>query len=231
MGENNLGQFAIQPKREIKLLDVGSGDCQNLWDATFLGFDAYGFDVDRTSAQIAARYGLRVKSGVSVASAYFGTNFDFIQLNQVIEHFVDPDVEIQGLLKMLSNNGLIFISTPNSSSIYRRLFGKRWINWHVPYHQHHFSKKSLQKFMRNNNLIITRYKTVTPIVWVSLQLRNLRYVEQPGVPNKLWTSPSQRKYMNRLLDLIVLVTIFLPVRFLDLLGFGDCQVVIARPKK
>ena len=79
MGENNLGQFAIKG-RGIKLLDVGSGDCQNLWDATHLGFNAYGFDVDRTSVQIGKLNGLRVKSGESAADAYFGEKFDYIHI-------------------------------------------------------------------------------------------------------------------------------------------------------
>jgi len=229
MGENNLGQFALNPSDEIKLLDVGSGDCQNLWDADYLGFEAYGFDVDRTSEQIALLHGLSVLSGDSAAESYRGTKFDFIQLNQVIEHFVDPVTEIQNLTKILSSRGLIFISTPNSSSIYRLLFGKRWINWHVPYHQHHFSKKSLRKLMEDNNWVITKSKTVTPLVWVSLQVRSLRNFQEYGVPNKTWSSTSRRKYA-RLLDLAVLLALFLPVRFLDILKLGDCQTIIARPR-
>jgi 2-polyprenyl-3-methyl-5-hydroxy-6-metoxy-1,4-benzoquinol methylase len=229
LGENNLGQFALDPSCEMKLLDVGSGDCQNLWDADYLGFNAYGFDVDRTSEQIALLHGLRVLSGDSAAESYKGTKFDFIQLNQVIEHFIDPAIEIQNLKRILSSRGLIYISTPNSSSIYRHLFGKRWINWHVPYHQHHFSKKSLRKLMDDNNLIITRHRTVTPIVWVSLQLRNFRISHEPGVPNKVWSSVNQGKH-GRLLELLALAVIFLPVRLLDILKFGDCQVVIVRQR-
>lgn len=229
MGENNLGQFALNPSHEIKLLDVGSGDCQNLWDANYLGFEAYGFDVDRTSEQIAKLNGLSVKSGDSVAESYSSTKFDFIQLNQVIEHFVDPAIELQNLTKILSNRGLIFISTPNSSSIYRILFGERWINWHVPYHQHHFSKKSLRRLLDDNKLIVLSHRTVTPIVWVSLQLRSLGFSHAPGVPSKVWSSSSQRKYC-RLLELIVLAVVFVPVRLLDKFKLGDCQVVIARPR-
>lgn len=229
MGENNLGQFALNPSHQIKLLDVGSGDCQNLWDADYLGFEAYGFDVDRTSEQIALSNGLCVKSGDSAAESYKSTKFDFIQLNQVIEHFVDPAIEIQNLKKILSSKGLIFISTPNSSSIYRVLFGKRWINWHVPYHQHHFSKKSLRKLLDANNLTITSHRTVTPIVWVSLQMRSLSFSHETGVPNKLWSSNSQKRF-TRLIELVVLAVVFLPVRLFDMFKLGDCQVVIVRQR-
>ena len=227
MGENNLGQFALKPDAQIRLLDVGSGDCQNLWDAAFLGFDSYGFDVDRTSEEIGKLNHLRVLSGDSAASAYVGKKFDFIQLNQVIEHFIEPALEIEGLATILSINGSLFISTPNSSSLFRLLFGKRWINWHVPYHQHHFSKKSLRKLLEDNNWVITKSKTVTPLVWVSLQLRSLRNVQETGVPNRLWTSTTRKRYA-RLLDLTLLVALFFPVRFLDLLKLGDCQTIIAR---
>jgi 2-polyprenyl-3-methyl-5-hydroxy-6-metoxy-1,4-benzoquinol methylase len=229
MGENNLGQFAINPNHDITLLDVGSGDCQNLWDADYLGFKAYGFDVDRTSEQIALSNGLSVMSGNSAAESYKSFEFDFIQLNQVIEHFIDPAIEIQNLRNILSSKGLIFISTPNSSSIYRVIFGKRWINWHVPYHQHHFSKRSLRKLLDNNNLLVISHRTVTPIVWVSLQMRSLSFSHETGVPSKLWSTASRRKFA-RLIELVVLAVVFLPVKLFDILRLGDCQVVIVRQR-
>jgi len=144
MGENKLGQFEVRPKNSLKLLDVGSGDCQNLWDARELGFDAFGFDVDSTSSVIAANYGLRVATGSSVTSAFPEELFDWVQLNQVIEHFISPYEQLKSIGPRLSSNGQIFISTPNSESVIRKLSGRKWINWHVPYHQNYFSQESLR---------------------------------------------------------------------------------------
>lgn len=224
-GENNLGQFEVKRGSSLKLLDVGSGDCQNLWDARELGFDAFGFDVDSTSAAIAAKYGLKVVTGSSVSSAFPDQQFDWVQLNQVIEHFISPYEQLRSIGTRLSRDGRIFISTPNSRSVIRKLAGRKWINWHVPYHQHHFSKRSLRTFVETEGWEIVRMRTVTPMVWVAIQLRSLRFHPKLGTANDTWQRGSSRRG-GRLLELIVLALLFIPIRVLDILRMGDCQVIV-----
>ncbi len=225
IGENNLGQFSFEPVTKTKLLDVGSGDCQNLWDAQFLGFDAYGFDVDSTSAEIGARNGLQVRSGHSVGDAYPDQKFDIMQMNQVIEHFVDPAEQLRDIGGHLASQGHIFISTPNSGSLLRRLTGRKWLHWHVPYHQHHFSKKSLKTLVEHEDWEVISCRTVTPLIWVVLQFRAIKMNSKLGESNETWQLGSQRRGA-RLLELILLTMLFLPIRLTDVLGMGDCQVMI-----
>ena len=225
VGENNLGQFSFEPATKTKLLDVGSGDCQNLWDAQFLGFDAYGFDVDSTSAEIGARNGLQVRSGHSVGDAYPDQKFDIMQMNQVIEHFVDPAEQLRDIGGHLASQGRIFISTPNSGSLLRRLTGRKWLHWHVPYHQHHFSKNSLKTLVEHEDWEVISRRTVTPLVWVVLQFRAIKMNSKLGESNETWQSGSQRRGA-RLVELILLTMLFLPIRLIDVLGMGDCQVII-----
>jgi 2-polyprenyl-3-methyl-5-hydroxy-6-metoxy-1,4-benzoquinol methylase len=210
-------------------LDVGSGDCQNLWDAEALGFNAYGYDVDKTAGEIAERYGLHVRTGATVDDAYPETVFQLIQLNQVIEHFIDPVDHLQKLAHKLDASGRIFIATPNSGSLVRRLVGKKWINWHVPYHQHHFSKTSLRKMVTKEGWEIESHRTVTPLVWVLLQIRSLRNTPELGQVSRYWKEGSTRRG-GRLLELLILGVLFVPVRLTDLFKCGDCQImVIKRP--
>ena len=225
LGENNLGQFAFQPNLVTTLLDIGCGDCQNLWDANFLGFEAYGFDVDRSSEEIGARNGLRVRSGQSVKAAYPNQKFDIMQLNQVIEHFIDPAEQLEDIGDHLANNGRIFISTPNSGSLLRRLTGRKWLHWHVPYHQHHFSKRSLATMVEAEGWKVISCRTVTPLVWVVLQYRAIKMDSKLGELNQTWQSGSPRRGA-RFLELIFLTVAFFPLRFVDALGLGDCQVMI-----
>ncbi len=225
LGENNLGQFAFSPDAATTLLDIGSGDCQNLWDAHFLGFEAYGFDVDRASAQIGARNGLLVRSGHSVKDAYPNQKFDVMQMNQVIEHFVDPTEQLRDISGHLASNGRIFISTPNSGSLLRRLTGRKWLHWHVPYHQHHFSKRSLANMVESDGWEVISSRTVTPLVWAVLQYRAIKMDSKLGEMNETWQSGSLRRGA-RLLELIFLTVVFFPLRLVDFLGLGDCQVMI-----
>jgi 2-polyprenyl-3-methyl-5-hydroxy-6-metoxy-1,4-benzoquinol methylase len=225
LGEKNLGQFAFSPNATTTLLDIGSGDCQNLWDAHFLGFNAFGFDVDRTSAEIGARNGLQVRSGQSVKNAYPNQKFDIMQMNQVIEHFVDPADQLRDVGGHLASNGRIFISTPNSGSLLRRLTGRKWLHWHVPYHQHHFSKKSLKNMVESQGWEIVSRRTVTPLVWAILQFRAIKMDSKLGELNETWQSGSHRRGA-RFLELTFLALVFFPVRLLDVLGLGDCHVMV-----
>jgi 2-polyprenyl-3-methyl-5-hydroxy-6-metoxy-1,4-benzoquinol methylase len=229
LGENNLGQFEFKNKIGKTLLDVGSGDCQNLWDAAQLGYKCYGYDVDSASRAIGTKYGLDVRSGKHIADVYGGFNFDYVQLNQVIEHLIHPQDQLRAIGSFLAKDGQVFISTPNSMSFSRFIFGRRWINWHVPYHQHHFSRKSLRQLAVNEGFEISRFRTVTPLVWLLLQLRNIQSTSTPGVPNLRWTISSTRRG-SRVFELAALALLFVPIRLIDKFGFGDSQVVILTKK-
>lgn len=218
VGENNLGQFVLSPLSHPYLLDVGSGDCQNLWDAVRRGFDAVGFDVDTTSGKIASRHGLTVRTGDSVRSSFGSDQFDAVQMNQVLEHYVDPVTELKKIAECLRPGGALFISTPNANSIWRRLYGRRWINWHVPYHQQHFTKTSLQRALRESGFHHERVRTVTPLVWFVLQIRQA--IRAGG-----WNGLSFRG--ARVIELALLLAVFIPLRILDRFGLGDCLVILA----
>ena len=225
LGQTNLGHFVLDPSVTTTLLDVGSGDCQNLCDATALGFQAVGYDVDRTTAVIGARNGLEVRVGISVGSAYPNQRFSAIQLNQVIEHYLDPRAQLREIRDHLDSGGRLFISTPNAGSVFRRVFRRRWINWHVPYHQHHFTKKSLRTLLESEDWDVVSLRTVTPIVWFVLQIRQVGSRPVCGQPSASWGGPSSRLISAMLLAFVAVMVV--PLRLLDLIGFGDSLAVVA----
>ena len=235
IGANNQGQnFA--PTRSI-LLDVGSGDCANLLEAQMLGHDAVGFDVDEQTNRIARDLSLEVKIGQSALDVFGERTFSWIQLNQVIEHLLEPEQELTRLGTLLDNDGRIFIATPNVNSLYRFLFQKRWINWHVPFHQHHFSKDSLKMLASKTNMKIESLRTVTPNVWAQLQFATLLTRQTKGSPSRLWSKefeheiPRRDKCMRIVLkfaSLILSPFIVVVLRLVDWIGLGDCHVVILR---
>lgn len=227
-GENNLGQFCTRPDETKRLLDVGSGDCQNLWDANFLGFDAFGFDVDRTARAVGLAHNLEVRTGSSISDAYPAEDFDWIQLNQVLEHYIDPVDQLQKIARHISPTGKLFISTPNSLSFFSRKIGRAWINWHVPFHQHHFTKSSLHRLLEANGWEIEKTSTVTPLVWAVLQFRRMKISPTRGIPLGYW-SPKRR--FDRLVEMFLVFLLIFPIRILDSLGLGDSLVVIARRRK
>ena len=234
-GTNNLGQH-FAPAGS-KLLDVGSGDCSNLLEATILGFDSVGFDVDKESQRLGKELGLRVQLAESPKALSSNEAFSWIQLNQVIEHFIDPVNELGGIRRILTHSGKVFLATPNVSSLSRRLSSRKWINWHVPYHQHHFSRSSLEVLAKKSGLEIQSWRTVTPNVWAKLQFATLFAKQMQGAPSPLWSKNVEihrtnvggllRKVLN-VLSLIASPFLTVMLRIVDWIGMGDCHVVILK---
>lgn len=239
-GTNNLGQY-YAPKSG-KLLDIGTGDCQNLLEASLLGITASGFDVDSHSSVIAQSLGLSVKTGTKLGDVLQSREFDWVQLNQVVEHYIDPIQELQALQPLINPDGRIFIATPNSRSIYRLIFRSNWINWHVPYHQHHFSKKSLRICLESAGFRVLTVRTVTPLVWSQIQVATIGQRVVRGEPSKFWQATESRKFsrsstvnqinvlfrkFRTLLRIGVSSALIVFGRFVDVLKLGDSLVMIA----
>jgi 2-polyprenyl-3-methyl-5-hydroxy-6-metoxy-1,4-benzoquinol methylase len=236
-GVNNQGQNFAPP--ESILLDVGSGDCSNLLEAKLLGHDSVGFDVDEETNRIARDLSLEVKIGQSALDVYGDRTFSWIQLNQVIEHLLEPEQELRKLSTLLLEEGRIFIATPNVNSVYRFLFQKRWLNWHTPYHQHHFSRNSLSRLLDKAGLEVTNWHSVTPVVWIQVQLAMLSRPASPGEPSPVWkentvtTSRAMGNLSSAFLRAVWILSapiITIVARALDAMGLGDCQVAIVKRK-
>ena len=180
--------------------------------------------------------------------------FDLIILNQVVEHIPDPGSLIAQLTGRLAPGGRMVISFPNSGSIYRRIFGRRWIHWHVPYHQRRpaigadrprpprqrqYARRSFHRFIRPLGLVPVHWRSVTPTQWTQLQLRAMIFRTKPGVPSSVWIPQPKRSIESRhvlttrVFDFVVrrlAPAILVPLnRVVDFLGFGDSLLVVLEP--
>ena len=69
--------------------------------------------------------------------------FDLIVMNNLIEHVVDPIVELRTAKRLLKTGGKIFIETPNTNSWDFRLMQKFWGGLHTPRHTFLFNPQSM----------------------------------------------------------------------------------------
>lgn len=169
-GTDNQGQYSVSPQEVM--LDVGCGSGASLLEAQALGAEAYGTEADPNVKRIAAELELNIHFGSLYDEPFQGKSFELIVMNQVIEHMPDPDLALQRLRNRLSSKGRIVLVFPNSASLGRRISGERWINWHIPYHQHHFNFKSFSRLALRCELEVVRSRTVTPNEWTLLQIRS-----------------------------------------------------------
>lgn len=184
-GTDNQGQYLAQPGAVV--LDYGCGAGQSLLELEKLGAIAYGIEADPNVRQVAEALKLRIHVGSIDDEPFPGVQFDLIVLNQVLEHLPDPEQTFAKLARRLKPNGRVVLSFPNSSSLYCRVFGRAWINWHIPYHLHHFNPHSARLFVRRCGFRVASLRTITPNLWTVLQLRALQERTRMGVPNRLWT--------------------------------------------
>ena len=126
-----------------RLLDVGSGNGLFLKAAADMGWAASGVEPDPVAANAAAALGLQTSVGRFEELDLPEAHFDVITLCHVIEHFHDPVSVLKKVLRLLKPRGLLWIATPNMSSVGRAAFGKQWIGLDPPRHLVLFGQRSI----------------------------------------------------------------------------------------
>lgn len=238
-GTNNQGQYMVS--RGQVMLDVGCGSGLSILEAQKLGAEAYGIEADPDVRRIADELGLRVHIGSIHDQPFPGVSFDMIVLNQVIEHIPDPSMALIALKRRLQPTGRLVLVFPNRRSIWQRLSGPKWINWHVPYHLHHFDANGFKAFAQRHGFRVVRQKTITPNIWSILQLRAIRQSPKPGIPSAMWKvkpaaivasgnlgktlTLSARRMVRGLLKQAAFVSLAVLNRVVDMTGQGDSILV------
>lgn len=204
----------------VRVLDIGCGTCGTLGYHRARGSEAYGVEADGNVRAIVERQGFNVRIGLFDASNYEERSFDYVTMDQVIEHLADPIETLRGVAKILRRGGVAILSTPNSGGWGARAYGARWINWHVPYHLHVFSRRSLAIAVEKAGLKLTRLRTITSSAWLHYQRLHLANFPAPGQPSPFWIGPNPVAPRSAVL-LHTLRINHLLTRIADCLGKGD----------
>lgn len=216
---------------DVTILDIGCGFGESLGFHKKRGCDVYGIEADENIARVANKYGYKADVGLFSAALYEENFFDYVTLDQVIEHFVDPKKTIHGVCKILKPGGYAILSTPNVEGWGARVFGQRWVHWHAPYHLHHFSKKSIEKIVENEGLILKRIYTITNSEWLYYQWLHLLMYPTAGNASGFWQPSIKKSKLQRNVFRIIVWTHKMKInhiltRFFDLLNLGDNRVYI-----
>jgi SAM-dependent methyltransferase len=218
---------------QVRVLDIGSGAGRALAYHKARGCDAWGVEADEDARTVAGRHGLNVRIGVFDPAMFEAGSFDYVTLDQVIEHAVDPIKLLRGAAALLRGGGHAILSTPNSHGYGARLFGRRWINWHVPYHLHQFSRASLARAARDAGLETVSLRTLTPSSWLLYQWLHLATLPAPGEYSALWDPERSKRTIPRLSHRAAgeahrLRLTHLATRAADALGAGDNFLCVLR---
>ena len=183
--------------RDVRVLDIGCGFGETLAYHQARGCDAHGVEADDNIARVAEHFGLNARVGLFDPTNYDTESFDYVTADQVIEHVRSPVQFLSGVATVLRRGGVAILSTPNSGGFGARVFGRRWINWHVPYHLQHFSRRSLYVAARRSGLSVVSTRTITNSAWLRFQWFHLFSCPPPGEASPFWDLDRSARHMPR----------------------------------
>lgn len=157
----------ISLKRKLKLmnsfesgtksiLDIGCGTGDFLEIALNDNWQVTGIEPNDSARQIA-----NAKTNNSVfetehLSKLIPNSFDVITLWHVLEHLPNLETQIPLLKSLLKPNGTLIIAVPNYKSYDAQYYKNFWAAYDVPRHLWHFSKTSISKLFKNENMKLVK---------------------------------------------------------------------------
>lgn len=228
-GEASAAAYWVPPR--VRVLDVGCGVGEALAYFASRGCEAQGVEPDVNVRTVTDSLGLTVRIGAFDPTAYPPESFDYVTLNQVIEHVARPVETLRGIHTVLRPGGRVVVTTPNASGWGARTFGARWIHWHAPYHLQHFSLRSMTWASAQAGLRVRLHRTITNPAWTRFQLIHCVVQRGLGQPSPLWSgsddyTPGERRAVRVASLLSRLRMSQLTTRVFDTARLGDSHVFV-----
>ena len=151
-----------------KVLDIGCGYGQCILYLRNKGLDCYGLDPSNDAIEYCKSKKLKTEiSNLDKLDVFGNIKYDFIIMNNVLEHLRDPVKIIKKIKKILKKNGIIFIEVPNDFNAFQitgRKANKIKKQWWVapPAHLNYFSHDTLDNFLTRNNFTVKKRESSFP---------------------------------------------------------------------
>jgi 2-polyprenyl-3-methyl-5-hydroxy-6-metoxy-1,4-benzoquinol methylase len=211
-----LNELSKIEKRGKKLLDIGCGEGVLLEYAQKQGFDVMGVECSKKAVDYISKKGfdavcLDIEDGLP-----FKEEFDIAIATELIEHLYDFYKFLANVNKCLRKGGLLFLSTPNSSSILYRtycVFGKTPTEVQNPTHIRFFSFSYLLKICSDQGFKLEKDLSYAYIPFHYIMLKN-KYITTPFLLSNVFAS-----------DLILMI------RKVDMPKYEDMTPILERLRK
>ena len=139
------------------LLEVGIGNGELLAVALEMGYDIDAVEISSGSAQkIANILNIPIWNGDFLCYSADKT-YSTIIMGDVIEHVSDPEFALHNAYRLLDNNGVLWLSTPNFESSFSRMRKFEDPMWLEPWHISYFSFQGLQNLLHKCGFEVKEY--------------------------------------------------------------------------
>ena len=224
--------------KNVRVLDIGCGFGESVGYHLNRNCEVYGVEADSNIKKVIQHYGFNIKNGLFNFKDYERNFFDYVTMDQVLEHMLNPVKTLNDISKILKPFGVVIINIPNSESWGTKFFRTKWIHWHTPYHLQHFSKNSISLAAKIAGYDLCQIKTFTCSNWIYYQWMSLIAYPNYGKKSIFWENNirnmskfSLKFWCFAFIKIIHQTKInHLITRVFDFFGLGDNLQVILKKK-
>ncbi len=161
--------FALRRKRERieklktggRLLDVGCGTGEFLFEMEQHGWQVEGIEPDESAVKFACEhFGLHVKVGDEKELEGVEKQYDVITLWHVLEHVSSPQKLMVNCENLLADRGLLLLAVPNIASLDAAFYGPLWVALDAPRHLSHFTPGVMQRLLDGSRLRLVKWNSM-----------------------------------------------------------------------
>jgi len=161
-------------KRQGKILDIGCANGFFLDEARRKKWDTCGVEVSKWAVKYAReKLNLNITKGALRNTEFPDNSFDVIVMLNVLEHLPDPKFTLIEIRRILKNDGILYISTHDISSVMSKKLRAKW--WGINrFYLYYFSKKTLEKMLDASGFKIKRYNPHIRIFSINYWVKRLK---------------------------------------------------------
>lgn len=148
-----------------RMLDIGCATGMLLNHLKNEGFDTYGVEICKESAEYAKKnYSLNIYQKHLKECNFKENYFGVIHFSHLIEHVPNPNEFLKEVYKILSPNGYIILTTPNADGLFAKKYKENW-RAVMPQHLWLFRKNTLINFLKDIG-----FKILKNVSWGSIPI-------------------------------------------------------------
>jgi len=168
---------------EGAILDFGCGDGSFLkyCSEKLPGIIFYGYEINDKNELIKLKDNVIICKGEIDFLLNNISLCQIISMNHVIEHLPEVKKNLQQLFEKLEPNGIIEGQTPNTASLEKFIFRRRWSGFHAPRHTVIFSKKGMKILFESLQLHKIEIKGAFNPAGIAVSLASLFNPETGGI--------------------------------------------------
>lgn len=128
---------------KISILDIGCGDGKFLEKLNPIKFEKFGLEINSRAVEKCRKKNILMFDKPLTSLDFKNKKFDVVTLWHSLEHMENPLETFQKIKKVLSENGVLVLQTPNTKSLGFRFGRENWFHLDSPRHLFLYTEKAI----------------------------------------------------------------------------------------